>query len=51
MTTPTLAKFQALATALKGQFIDRDDIIDAMLAALASGNHVLLLRRQAGAIS
>ena len=43
MTTPTLAKFQALATALKGQFIDRDDIIDAMLAALASGNHVLLL--------
>lgn len=43
MTTPTLQKFQAVATALKSQFIERDAIIESLLAALASGQHVLLL--------
>jgi len=38
-----LTKFIALADHLKSQFVDRDAIIDASLAAIASGQHVLLL--------
>ena len=38
-----LSKFQALAAGLKAQFIERDHIIDAMVACLACGQHILLL--------
>ena len=37
------ARLVALGAALKARFLERDDVVDGMLAALVAGEHVLLL--------
>jgi MoxR-like ATPase len=41
--TALAAKLQALRRALKGYFVERDEVIDGALAGLLAGEHVLLL--------
>lgn len=36
-------KFRAVGSALKGQFLERDEVIDGMLCAALAGEHVLLV--------
>lgn len=37
------ARFTALGEALRGRFIERDDLVDAALAALVAGQHLLII--------
>lgn len=39
----TLEKFEAVTAGLKAQFVERDAVIDGLLACLVSGQHALLL--------
>ena len=41
--TDIRTRVQALAAAVKTQFVERDPVIDGLFAALLSGQHVLLL--------
>lgn len=38
-----VSKFQAVGTALKSQFLEREEVIDGMLCAALAGEHVLLV--------